>query len=159
MNAFPEEQSGRRVIVLITDGEDLDGRAQQAAKEARDSGILLYTMGVGTVNGGPIPVAATNRRLAEYKKDGAGKVITTRLAPEHLQAVALAGGGRAMVAGAALGEAESLATEIDALEKADLSSRMVSHHKERYQWPLAAAIALLLLEVGIAPSRRLREEP
>ncbi len=154
MAAYPEENTGKRVLVLITDGEDLDGKAAVAAAEAAEAGIVLYTVGVGTSSGGPIPRAATSIRSAEYKKDGAGKIITTRLSPAHLEELARAGGGRYLLGGAALGAAESLAAEIDRMEEAELSSRMVTHHKERYQLPLLAALIFLFAELFVSPSRR-----
>jgi Ca-activated chloride channel family protein len=156
MAAFPEENSGQRVMVLITDGEDLDGKAAAAAAAAAEAGIVIYSVGVGTPGGGPIPRVATSIRSAEYKKDAAGKIITTRLAPAHLEKLARAGGGRYLLAGAALGAVETLAGEIDRMEKAELSSRMVTHHKERYQLPLLAALLFLFAESAISPSRRQR---
>ncbi len=70
-----------------------------------------------------------------------------------------AGGGRYLRAGAALAEANVLAAEIDRMEKSDLSSRMVTTHKERYQLPLLAAVCILFAEMVVSPARRLREEP
>ncbi len=159
LTAFPKESGGRRVLILLTDGEDFDGRAAAAAAVAAEAGVVLYAIGMGTTTGGPIPRAATSARSAGYKKDRAGRIITTRLDPEHLETVARAGGGRYLRAGAALAEADVLAAEIDRMEKSDLSSRMVTTHKERYQLPLLAAVCILFAEMVVSPARRLREEP
>jgi len=159
LTAFPEEREGSRVIILLTDGEDFDGNAAAAATAAAEQGVVLYAIGLGTTTGGPIPRAATSARSAGYKKDSAGRIITTRLDPEHLDQIARAGGGTYLPAGAALVEADHLAAEIDRMEKSDLSSRMVTTHKERYQLPLLVAVSLLFVEMAVSPARRVREEP
>jgi Ca-activated chloride channel family protein len=159
LTAFPKENGGRRVLVLLTDGEDLDGRAAAAATAAAEAGVVLYAVGMGTTTGGPIPIDATSARSGGYKKDRAGRIITTRLDPKHLEELVRAGGGRYLMAGAALGEAELLAAEIDRMEKSDLSSRMVTTHKERYQLPLLAAVCILVAEMLVSPARRAGEEP
>jgi len=158
LTAFPRESGGSRVLILLTDGEDFDGRAVAAAAAAAEAGVVVYAVGLGTATGGPIPTVATSSRSAGYKKDRAGRIITTRLDQDHLEEIARSGGGRYLRAGAALAEAELLAAEIDRMEKSDLSSRMITTHQERYQLPLLAAVCILLVEMMISPGRSLRED-
>ncbi len=153
---FPAQVEGHRVLVLITDGEDHEGRAEEAAGEAAAAGMLVYTAGVGTTSGGPIPLPGEG---AGYKRDADGRVVTTRLDEATLAAIAEAGGGRFVRVSASLAESRLLAEEIDRMEKADLSSRIVTTHIDRYQFPLAVALLLLGWEPLVSAARRRRDEP
>lgn len=154
MNAFPEEGVGRRVVVLVSDGEGHQGQAEEAAARAAGDGVLVYTVGTGTPSGGPIPLRDADGSMRGYKKDGEGRVVTSRLDRAGLAAIAAAGEGRFLLASATLGGSRRLAEEIDRMEKADLSSRIVTTYRERFQWPLLPALVLILLEALISPGRR-----
>jgi Ca-activated chloride channel family protein len=93
-----------------------------------------------------------------YKRDGEGRVVTTRLDADTLAAIAAAGGGRFLQVSASLAESRRLVEEIDRMEKADLSSRIVTSHIDRYQIPLALALLLLGCEPLVAAARRPRRD-
>jgi Ca-activated chloride channel family protein len=127
--------------------------------DAAEAGVLVYTVGVGTPAGGPLPLPASSDGRGGYKKDADGRVVTTRLNPELLAALAESGGGRFVTAGASLAESRRLAEEIERMEKADLSSRIVTTHLDRFQLPLALALLFLVVESLVGTAGRVAEEP
>ncbi|MFQ5669740.1 MAG: VWA domain-containing protein [Acidobacteriota bacterium] len=158
LDAFPERSPGQRVIVLLSDGEEQEETALDAVREARSQGAVVYTVGVGTPGGGPIPLGRKAGKVQGYKKDEKGRVVTTRLRPDFLATLAEEGGGRFYMANASLSAVGRLADRIDAMEKADLSSRIVTSHRERFQIPLALCLVLLILEAGLSGTRRRAED-
>ena len=157
LNAFPDDSIGRRVIVLVSDGEGHQGSAVKLAERAAEEGVVIFTVGVGTIAGGPIPLRDADGSMRGYKKDGEGRVVTSRLDRASLAAIASAAGGRSIVASAALGGARGLADEINRMEKAELSSRIITTYRERFQYPLLLAVLLIVGEMFISPGRRTAE--
>jgi Ca-activated chloride channel family protein len=158
LDAFPQDTGGRRVIVLISDGEDHEGAAEAALAEAVEAGVVIYTVGVGTPAGGPLPLPSREGGLGGYKKDAKGRVVTTRMNPEVLASLAEAGQGLFVTASASLAESRRVAEEIDRMEKADLSSRIVTTHRDRYQISLAVALLFLAVESLISVAGRVAED-
>jgi Ca-activated chloride channel family protein len=158
LDAFPRDAGSQRVLVLISDGEDHEGGAEAAAAEAAEAGVVVYTVGVGTPAGGPLPLPPQEGGQGGYKKDARGRVVTTRMNPEVLASLAETGEGLFVTASASLSESRRLAEEIDRMEKADLSSRIVTTHRDRYQIPLAVALLLLMVESLIPVAGRVAED-
>jgi len=156
--AFPPENKGGgdRVLVLLTDGEDHSGRALAAAKRAAAQGVRLYTVGIGSPSGVPIPVD-DGRGNKAYKRDGKGNLVTTRLDPELLREIARVGGGSFYHARPGHFELLDVLKEINALEKRELDSQRFSRFEDRYQIPLGIALFLLVLEMLISDRRRRRQ--
>ena len=77
--SFSEELISQKVILIITDGENQDGNAVEAAREAHDDGTLIYTIGVGTADGEPIPLRSPRGRLIEYVQDRQGNMVVSRM--------------------------------------------------------------------------------
>ena len=144
-----------RILILVTDGENLEGEVLAAAKEAASQdGLKIYTVGVGTSEGELIPVPADQG--GGFVKDDAGALVKSHLDEEGLKAVAAATGGT-YVRLERQGEdfAEFLRTVFAAVSKHDLRYRQQRIYTERYQWPLAASLVLLLASM-IVGTRRLR---
>jgi Ca-activated chloride channel homolog len=138
-----------RAILIISDGEDHSGRAVEAATKAAADGVRLYTLGVGTEDGAPIPVAGGG-----FKNDGDGRVVLSRLDEGVLQDVARAGGGAYARSVAGTGDVVGLYTDElrGKLQGAEQGVRRDKVWDERFQWPLAAAILLGLLGQALRPS-------
>ncbi len=150
-----------RVLVLITDGEDHEGDVQGAVRDAAESGVIIYTVGIGSPDGEPIPVRNERGRVVGYKEDAAQKKVTTRLNDAALESIALATGGRYFRATTEGLELERIYEEIAGMDRRTLSSRMHSSYEDRYQFPLGAALVLLALEAAIPdrPHRRRTRAP
>lgn len=156
--AFDETSEPRyRVIVLLSDGENLEGDPSQAVERLEKSGVRAFTVGVGTREGAPIPIRA-GRRLLGYHRDSAGTVVITRLDEEPLRRLADETGGTYAHLGRA-GGVRGLAHELADLEKREISSRSFTRLADRYQWPLALAFAALLGEGLLRDRRRGRLRP
>ena len=147
MSGFDTNRSSQKVIVLITDGENLEGDALTMAQTASDQGILIYTIGFGSVEGEPIPLYDGRGETIGFKKDQNGEVVLSRLDEANLRQIADIGNGqyfRATVDGSELG---ALIAELNVLQKGELGSRVESFGIERFQIFLwVALIGLIVTE-------------
>jgi Ca-activated chloride channel family protein len=143
-----------KILILVTDGEDLEGDALVAAQAAaRQDGLKIYTVGVGTPQGDLIPVSANSN--GGFVKDDSGKFVTSRLDEPALKAIAAATGGLYAPLGAQGQGLESIyRTALAPMLKHDLASRQQKVYTQRYQWPLAASLLLLLLSLLVGNRRR-----
>lgn len=139
---FDKTAPTHKVLVLLTDGEDQVGRPADAARKAAQAGIIIHAIGIGSTEGAPIFEGDGG-----IKKDEEGKGVVTRLDFQTLQEIALATGGKAIIAnpGGDL-EVREIMESIDALERGDYEERRFSEFEERFQWFLLPAILLLMLE-------------
>lgn len=146
-----------KILILVTDGEDLEGDALTAAQAAaRQDSLKIYTIGVGTAQGDLIPLSADNPN-AGFVKDDSGDFVKSRLDEPALKAIAAATGGQYAPLGPQGQGFEALyQSSLAPLLKHDLASRQQRVYIERYQWPLSGALALLLLSLLIGSRRRIR---
>ena len=144
--AFNQKEKKHKVLLLLTDGEDHEGRAEEAASEARKDGIKVYTVGIGSPAGEPIPILDRAGEQVGFKKDGNGEVIVSKLDEMTLQAIALATGGKYYYATAGEMELDKIFSEISKLEKKELEGTLVTRFDDRYQWPLLLAMMLIVGE-------------
>ncbi len=152
---FSGQERKHKVLVLITDGEDHAGDPVEAAKEAAKQGVVIYTVGLGSPDGVPIP---TGEGPAGFKKDRGGQVVMTRLDEVTLEKIALETGGKYYRATPAEVELDRIYEEVRKMEKKSLSSMQYTQFEERFQIPLAIAIFLLILEAVIPERRRVKKE-
>jgi Ca-activated chloride channel family protein len=157
VESFETKERKHKVVIVVTDGEDHEPGAVRAASEARETGVVVHTLGVGTESGGPIPLRDLSGRLVGYHRDPAGSIVTTRLGEKLLAEIARAGGGRSFrLEGTGLA-VERLFEEIEGMEKKEHHGTLASRREERYRWPLAAALLLLAAEVLVPRVRGVRE--
>ncbi len=142
--AFRTKIKKHKVLVILSDGEDHEGAAVDAAKRAAREGVRVYTVGIGSESGVPIPVRKTGGSVI-YKKDNSGNLVMTRLNPLTLEKIALECSGKYFHAGTNL-DLTRIYAEIFEMEKKELGMNKVAIHEERYQIFLLIALALLLLE-------------
>ncbi len=153
LTGFDQRRPGQKVIVLYTDGEDPDSDAAAAAAEARDQGVLVYTVGLGTPEGAPIPVQGPDGTRSGVKRDQSGQVVMSKLDATGLERITERGGGRHFQAGVAGGGFDSLVAELAGLQAGETESRMEVQQVERFQLALGAAV-LLLIAIELIPDRR-----
>jgi Ca-activated chloride channel family protein len=151
--AFDDTLDNQKVLIIMTDGEDHETDPLSAAQEAADAGVLIYTIGFGTPEGEPIPVTNDFGEVVDYKRDQNGDVILSKLDENTLQALAQTGDGKYYQATADGSELDSLLSEIDNLQRAQLQSRFETTYIERFQIFLALALAALILAEFI-PDRK-----
>lgn len=142
MRSFGSEQSeAGRAIILITDGENHEDDAVEAAKHAKEAGIHLYVIGIGTSQGAPIPVPGTNN----YIKDRSGQVVVTKLNEQMAKDIAQAGNGAYIHCDNTNTAMRALQQEIDKLATADIETTVYTDYNEQYQ--SFALLALLILVI------------
>lgn len=145
--SFSNNRDAGRVIVLITDGESHDSSALDAAKRAAEQGVKIFAVGIGTPDGAPVKVNG------EWLKDEKDEMVVSRLNEELLQQITAAtGGGYIRATNAAFG-LEEIVGEIEKIEQGELTTLSFEEYNEQFQWILAIAAILLLLE-SLLLSRR-----
>jgi Ca-activated chloride channel family protein len=151
---FDQKEKKHKVLLLLTDGEDHEGGALEAAEEARKQGIKIYTVGIGNPAGEPIPILDRGGQQIGFKKDEAGEVIVSKLDDVTLQKMALATGGRFYHASAGEIELDRIFDEISGMEKKELEGTLVTRFDDRYQWPLLLVIILVAVEFFLSEKKR-----
>ena len=126
MNSFTDNDKSQKAIIVITDGENHEDDAVAMAKSAKEKGIQVNVVGVGTVKGSQIPIGG-----GQLMKDDNGNVVTTRLNEQMAQDIATAGGG-VYVPGNASDAVSTLNDQLQKLAKSDLKSVVYSQHNEQF---------------------------
>jgi len=138
-----------RVLVLLTDGEDHHSDPQGASKEAARIGLKIYPIGIGSAQGEPIPVKDDQGNRTGYKRDKKGEVVLSRLDEAALIDLAHETSGEYFRATPTGDEVDELTHQLDTLQQGDQKSRMFNRFENRYQWPLAFGLLLLLISLAI----------
>ena len=142
--------ANHKILVLITDGEDLEGGGLAAAKAAAAKGMTIYTIGVGTPAGELIPLNKPNGGVA-FMKDDSGQIVKSRLDEKILGQIAKATGGLYKPMGR---QAQGLETiyqqKLSLVPKQELTERMQKVPIDRFEWPLLFALLLLVAEFLIS---------
>lgn len=154
IEAFRSNERRYKVLILITDGEDHEGDVEVAARAAADAGIRIFTIGVGSPSGEPIPLRNARGDVVGYKEDQAKRKVTSRLGEGALESVALTTGGRYYRASTGGVELQRIYEEMSGMDQKTLSARPHTAYEERYQIPLVLAILLLGLEAAVPDRRR-----
>lgn len=145
--SFSKDSDAGKVMILITDGETHDSSALEAAQRAAEQGIRIFAIGIGTPEGAPVKVGG------EFIKDENDQMVVSRLNEELLQQITAAtDGGYIRATNAAFG-LEEIVAEIDKIEDGELSTLRFEEYNEQFQWILAIAAVLLVLE-SLLLSRR-----
>lgn len=148
-----EEAREARVLVIVTDGEDHEGEIDLQLERAREMGVRIHTVGLGSTDGVPIPQLDEQGRRQGFLRDDEGNVVTTRLDEATLQRVAEATGGRYVAAGPGGSAFDDLVDEVARAEGEDIDAEQVTRFEEQFQIFLAPALLLLILELLIADRR------
>ena len=144
---FNDEEQTNRILFIISDGEDHSGAATLDAVDlALTEGIKIFTLGVGSAKGGPIPIKRDGV-VERLKKDSKGEVVITRLNEGILEDIASEGNG-AYVDGSDTEEAVALVKEtLQQMDKKEFESKQFADYKDQFQWFLGAALLFLLVDV------------
>jgi len=148
--------ANHKILVLVTDGEDLEGEALNAAKTAAKKGMTIYTVGVGTPAGELIPMKDAGQ-AGHFVKDAKGQVVKSRLDEKMLAEIAQVTGGQYEPLGQ---QAEGLDAiyrqKLSLVPKQELAERMQRSPIERFEWPLLIAFVLLVMEFALSDRKRRR---
>lgn len=155
LTLFAPGGSRHQVMVLVSDGEDHGSDLEGVTAKLATRGIVMHTVGVGTLEGMPLVLPATGAGgEIEYKLDEAGNVVVSKLEEETLRGLSRATGGVYLAATSPGVDLEPIRNEIDEMERRAHGSEVVNTLEERFQWPVSLAIGALALHLLIAPFRR-----
>ncbi|MGN1216930.1 MAG: VWA domain-containing protein [Phocaeicola sp.] len=143
MKSFTPNEGVGRAIVLITDGENHEGGAVEAAQQAAEKGVRVFVLGVGSPDGSPIPVEGTN----DFRRDKDGNVVVTKLNEQMCQEIAKAGNGMYVRVDNTNNAERAMNAEINKLAKADVETQVYTEFDE--QFDVLAWLALVLLAVDV----------
>ena len=148
--SFSSQSEQSRVIVLITDGENHEDDAVEAARVAKEQGIRIYTIGIGTPEGAPIKIDG------EFVKDEDGQMVVSKLGEQMLEQIASITEGAYVRATKQSIGLDEIVKSINDMEKSELSTVRYEEYNEQYQYLLAVALVLLLLDNFILSRRNPR---
>ena len=143
---YNDEEQTNRVLFIISDGEDHLGEAASIAEQASQEGIRIFTIGVGDVKGGLIPIKR-NGIVQSYKEDKNGEKVITKLDEQTLKDIAAEANG-IYINGKNTADVVSKVQEVlNAMDKKEFEAKQFADFKDRFQWFLGAGILLLFLDV------------
>lgn len=142
-----------KVVVLLSDGEDLSGEINPGLDALKEAGVRVFTIGIGSESGEPIPILDKKGEVVGYKKDSAGNTVLTRLDRAGLIAIAETTGGEFFYQPQSVATADVI-SRIDKLQKSELESRLTVRYDERFQVFVFPGLAFLVAGTLIAPRRR-----
>ena len=143
---YDDEQQTNRVLFIVSDGEDHEGQALAIANQAADNGIRIFTIGVGTEKGGWIPIKR-NGELTGYKRDQSGERVITKRGEETLKDIADAANGSYIDGNNTQEVLDQVTALLNGMDKSVFEAKQFADFKSQFQWFLAGAILLLLLDV------------
>lgn len=149
MSSFDVEARNKSIII-ISDGEDHEQGAIEATREAANAGIRVFTIGIGSPDGVPIPVYNQYGKQTGYRKDRQGNTIVTRLNETILQQIAAAGNGTYVRANNARSGLDQIMNELEKIEKSEIESKVFTEYNSHFQWFAAIAVAMLIIELLLA---------
>lgn len=144
-HSFTQEEGVGKAVIVITDGEDHEGGALEAAQEAKAKGMRVYVLGIGSAKGSPIPIPGTS----DYMKDNSGETVMSALNEDMCKQVAAAGGGAYIHVENNSNAQEQLNRELDKLTKKEISSTVYSDFDEQFQAVGILVLLLLIAEICI----------
>lgn len=144
-NSFTQQENIGKAIIVITDGEDHEGGALEAAKEASDKGFKVFILGIGNTNGAPIPVEGGG-----YLTDNTGNTVMTALNEQMCQEIAAAGKGTYIHVDNTSTAQEKLNDELGKMQKGSIESVVYSEYSEQFQWFGILAIIILIIETLVS---------
>ena len=152
-----KEAREARVLIVVTDGEDHEESFSAELERAVADGVRIYTVGIGSMEGVPIPVFDAQGRQQGFLRDEDGSVVTTRLDEETLRTVARVTGGEYVRVGAGGSAFEDLVDEIAGADGEALDAQQITQFQEQYQIFLGLALLLLLAESLIPDRKKTRQ--
>ncbi|MEO0311916.1 MAG: hypothetical protein RIQ89_1573 [Bacteroidota bacterium] len=149
MTSFAGSDNKYKNIIVITDGENHEDDAVEAAKKAQAEGAKVHAIGMGSTEGAPIPITENGVRV-DYLKDNNGNTVISRLNDNALKDIASAGGGLYIKASNSDDGINHLMNEISKSTKKSFKSKRFANYQTQYYWFLAGALLLIIIEACIS---------
>lgn len=147
-----DQNTGHRALIVLSDGEDHESETKTAAQQAHDAGIVILSLGIGTQQGGTIPIYANGQKVDE-KRDENGQIVTTQLVETSLKAIANQTNGEYVHIQGNRNELNEVSNRLNQIEKREFAARSFSDYNNYFQLPLALAL-LCLAAYAYLPDRK-----
>lgn len=154
-SSFDAESAAGKAIIVITDGENHEDDAVGAAQRAASEGIIVHTVGMGTPEGGPLPIKV-NGRMQGFRKDAEGNTVVSRLNEAMLRRIAAEGNGTYVRASSASTGIVELVDQLKTMQRSETGTYRYTAHEDQYQYPLALALLLGIASLLIGEQRNPR---
>jgi len=151
--SFDQDATKYKALVLITDGENHENGALDAAKEAKEQGVIIHTMGIGSDVGAPIPEFNSRKQRVGYKKDKNGEVVNSKLEEKILRQIADVTEGDYLRANGTQGEVTKIVATLANMEKKDFEDRVFTDYEDQFQYFMGGALLLLLISFLLSEKR------
>lgn len=138
--AYPKESEAHKALIIITDGEDNEGGVDEKIEEAVKAGTKIYSIGIGSENGSPIPMGN------DFKRDDNGNIVLSKMNVEMLKDIANKGNGKFYILGSGNDEVNSLLKDLKGISARQFDEMVFTDFDDQFQWCLAIAAILLLAE-------------
>ena len=149
--SFVGNDNKHKALVIITDGEDHEEDAVEAAKRAHANGVIIHTIGMGSPEGAPIPI--TKNGSQDFLKDNAGNTVITKLETLTLERIADEGKGIFVQASNSDDGLQKILSQIVKMDKKSFGTKQFTDYEDRFQYFLVAGLLLLLIEFTITNKR------
>jgi len=159
MGAFKGDVKKYKTIIIISDGEDHEGDISSILDRVVEEGVIIYSVGVGTFAGAPIPYKDKEKGEVLFKRDRSNRVVTTSLKENTLQELAVQSGGKYYNMQNDSRVFQKIYNDIFKMEKKELQSHKYSDYKERYQIFLVIGLILFLIELFIPEKTKKQKQP
>ncbi len=143
---FFDDPQTSKLLILVSDGEDHGEGSEEAAAKAKEKGVKIITVGVGTEKGGPIPIKR-NGITESFKRDRDGETVITKLYPDALKTIAARTKGGYIYGGSTREVSDYVKNALDNIEKTEFEAKEVTDYASQYQWFLGAAFLLLFIDI------------
>jgi Ca-activated chloride channel family protein len=143
---FDKKDKTKKLLIMISDGEDHSEGAESAAEEANNAGIKIITIGIGTEKGGPIPLKV-NGVVSSFQRDNNNEVVVTKLNPESLKSIAKATKGGYLNGNNTKEVLDYIKNAMDNIEKTEFESEQFTDFNAQFQWFLGFGFFLLVIDI------------
>ena len=145
---YDDENQTNRVLCILSDGEDHELENQNISEIVEATGITIFTIGIGTVKGAPIPIKLNNI-VQSYKKDSEGEVVITKLVPKLLEGLASSSSGIYIEGKNTEEVVEIIIEKLKEMDKQEFESKQFVAYKDQFQWFIAIGLFFLCLELFV----------
>lgn len=146
---YDESQQTNRVLFIVSDGEDhSESATESAVEQATQNGIRIFTIGVGSQKGGPIPIKRKGV-VESLKRDMQGEVVITRMDPSKLSAIANKGNGEYLDGSNTEETVKAIGELLDRMDRTEFEAKQFAEYQDQFQWFLAAGFLFLFLDIFV----------
>ncbi len=153
LQSFKHDEETKKAIVIITDGEDHEGNLTDMVSQATEQGVVIYSIGMGSPTGVPIPVYNSVGVQIDFKKDREGNVVLTKLDEATLEEIAQLGNGKYYRSTNTNDELNMIYNDLSQLEETEFGTTRITDYEDRYYYFLIPALLLLILELFISNNK------